>query len=230
MPIDGRAWSLEPDRALAWGHPGVFHNSAGWGLSVGACRGFRLRAWSYNWIIIACFLTLWHWTLELNWLSSQDSLWYNHFLNDSLHVKVSSTTYRRRHEWLQSCYEMTLTELLYLTWPRSPQIPVSVEYSRLDTYLLSACSVCVRYTVGKHHNASVRSCSWCNFVTLFWTVKQLVDVKLKLGSVLWLFCTYMPRLFANGIWTISSCIGWSIARNRKTMVLIFIMFLWLASW
>nr|XP_045085734.1 uncharacterized protein LOC109774483 isoform X3 [Aegilops tauschii subsp. strangulata] len=47
----------------------------------------------------------------------------------SLHVKVSSTTYRRRQEWLQSCYEMTLTELLYLTWPRSPQNPVSVEYA-----------------------------------------------------------------------------------------------------
>ncbi|XP_044329430.1 uncharacterized protein [Triticum aestivum] len=74
-------------------------------------------------------------------------------------LQVSSTTYRRRQEWLQSCYEMTLTELLYLTWPRSPQNPVSVEYSRLDTYLQSACSVCVRYTVGKHHNASVRSCS-----------------------------------------------------------------------
>lgn len=110
--------------------------------------------------------------VELNWLSSQDSLWYSHFLNDSLHVKVSSTTYRRRHEWLQSCYEMTLTELLYLTWPRSPQNPVSIEYSRLDTYLQSACSVCVRYTVGKHHNASVRSCSWCNFATLFWTVSN----------------------------------------------------------
>ncbi|KAM3230219.1 hypothetical protein ACQJBY_060798 [Aegilops geniculata] len=77
----------------------------------------------------------------------------------SLHVKVSSTTYRRREEWLQSCYEMTLTELLYLTWPRSPQNPVSVEYSQLHTYLQSACSVCVRYTVGKHHNASLRSCS-----------------------------------------------------------------------
>uniref|UniRef100_A0A8R7U9N0 Uncharacterized protein n=1 Tax=Triticum urartu TaxID=4572 RepID=A0A8R7U9N0_TRIUA len=56
-------------------------------------------------------------------------------------------------------YEMTLMELLYLTWPRSPQNPVSIEYSRLDTYLQSACSVCVRYTVEKHHNASVRSCS-----------------------------------------------------------------------
>ncbi|KAM3329712.1 hypothetical protein ACQJBY_026634 [Aegilops geniculata] len=76
-------------------------------------------------------------------------------------VPVSSTTYRRRQEWLQSCYEITLTELLYLTWPRSPQNPVSVEHSWLDTYLQSACSVCVcvRYTVGKHHNASVRSCS-----------------------------------------------------------------------
>nr|XP_045085733.1 uncharacterized protein LOC109774483 isoform X2 [Aegilops tauschii subsp. strangulata] len=44
-------------------------------------------------------------------------------------LQVSSTTYRRRQEWLQSCYEMTLTELLYLTWPRSPQNPVSVEYA-----------------------------------------------------------------------------------------------------
>ena len=50
IPTDGRAWSLDPVHALAWGHlgdvtgVGGVHNSAGWGPSVGACRGFRLRA------------------------------------------------------------------------------------------------------------------------------------------------------------------------------------------
>ncbi|KAM3409119.1 hypothetical protein ACQJBY_001854 [Aegilops geniculata] len=84
---------------------------------------------------------------------------------------------------------MILTELLYLTRPRSPQNPVSVEYSRLDTYVQSACSVCVKCQI-------LFLMQFCDSIL---DCKQLVDVKLKLGSVLWLFCTYMPRLFANGI-------------------------------